>query len=314
MNWVLLIIFVFILLVLINRFSSAERETRDCLRLYTGGLGSGKTYRAVECGYRAYRKAIVRYKIRRILHPRKYKNAEKPRLYGAGIRISDRHGNIISEDMTIDHFLQRERMPEHSVVVFDEVGDVLSQWDFDLQLVLPELDRFIRWFRHFIDGRMFMTDQVSSNVSKFIRTRCNRTYNVSNFRRFWGVLPFYKIDVEVMLMSEDNTQNVNKTQTNKEGMIFVHNRQVSLPYFIGYLPYRRSKNRYDSRAYSDFYECKDKPLKPQFFGSTRKVENIIDFTDEVVKRRFIMKRAGVKSYKDIKERSEENDQQRGTKI
>lgn len=306
--WVIVIVIAFIAITLLNRFLSAEHENRDCLRLYTGGLGSGKTYRAVDCACAAYRKAVLKFKIYKFFHPKKGRKIEKPRLYGCGIRISDRKGNIISEDMTVDHFLQKERMPEHSIVVFDEVGDVLSQWDYDLQLVLPELDRFIRWFRHFVDGRMFMTDQVSSNVSKFIRTRCNRAYNVSNFRRMWGVLPFYKVDVEVLLMSEDNTQNVNRTQTNKEGLIFVHNRDVSLPYFIGYLPYSKKHNRYDSRAYSEFYLCKNKPLRRQFFGSTRKVEHIVDFTDEVVRRRWLMKKAGVKLYKDLK-RSDKNGQE-----
>ena len=105
--WVIVIVIAFIAITLLNRFLSAEHENRDCLRLYTGGLGSGKTYRAVDCACAAYRKAVLKYKIYKLFHPKKGRKIEKPRLYGCGIRISDRKGNIISEDMTVDHFLQK---------------------------------------------------------------------------------------------------------------------------------------------------------------------------------------------------------------
>lgn len=307
MQWVFIIVFIFLFILFLNRYCSAIKESRDCMTLYTGGLGSGKTYRAVEKGYRAWRSAVFRYHLKKIFYSKDRRSKlERPRLYGAGIRIRNKRGSIISEDMTIDHFLQRERMPEHSIVVFDEVGNTLSQWDFDLQRVLPELDQFFRWFRHFVDGKMFLTDQVSSNVSKFVRTRCNRCYNVSNFRRMWRILPFYMCDVEVLLTAEDSTTNVNKTQTNKEGMFFVHSNNECLPYFVGRLPYRRKNNRYDSRAYSEFYQCKDKPLSPERHGFTLKVEHLLDFSDIVHERRELMKDQKVSDYKYVRKEGNNN--------
>ncbi|MBR6050537.1 MAG: hypothetical protein IKP68_04955 [Clostridia bacterium] len=66
---------------------------------------------------------------------------------------------------------------------------------------------------------------------------------LNGFRRFFGFLPFYKIDVRTMLMSDDQVQNVNNMKDEEKARV---------EFYMGFLPYRRfSKKRYDSHAFSE---------------------------------------------------------------
>lgn len=207
----------------------------------TGGLGSGKSYLCVLLACRAIGKArfhwflkFLKCKLLRRSVP------EKPYLY-SNIPIKSR----AFRPLTREHLLCEDRIEEYSIVMIDEIGSVASQYDFDNPNVVGALHWFVRFFRHIIGGRFFINDQSSSNIVKCVRVRLNVVYNLENFRRWFKITPWCKIDIEPLKMSEDiqNTNNVSSRQK-KEFLFFL-------------APYRWIKflRRYDSRCYSIIYDC-----------------------------------------------------------
>ena len=128
--------------------------------------------------------------------------------------------------LKFEHLIMTEELVEYSVVFVDEISDIANQYQFDNPLVVQYIQTFIRYFRHFIDGYFICTDQVTDNVTKPIRTRIGKVYNLSNFRRFF--FHWYKVDVIDVYLTED-IQTIDSSQLDEP------------PYFFGHLPYKYLK-------------------------------------------------------------------------
>lgn len=233
-----------VILVVMQDLRSTKVPSKQSVVAWVGTLGSGKTYLAVKYGKRAYRKQAFKYnvykafkwlpKADKIFKDWKY----PPTLYSnIPIRISK---DKLSTPLTKEMLLERGLLPEKCVVVIDEIGAIASQWDFDNPLVLEQLEKFIRFFRHWLDGRMYVTDQVATNIVKPIRSRLGMIYGLHDFRRFGLVLPFYKVITIPMLLVEDNN-NIQTTTDLEEN------------YFFGVLPYSKKNSSYNSRCYKPIY-------------------------------------------------------------
>jgi hypothetical protein len=208
---------------------------------FTGGLGSGKTFLGVKYALKHYRKMKLLYFLRII--------KEKPHFYSnIPIRITRKTWSLKLE---YDHLTLKSRLPEYSTVFIDELGQIASQYDFNNPYVMQYLQEFIRFFRHYIDGKLILTDQTSSNIVVAIRRRINQIYNLYDFKRWF--LFWYIVNVNEVMITEDITNIKDVSDEN-------------VPYFMGYLPFKYLTifnkinpfylKHYDSRTYSINYYAK----------------------------------------------------------
>lgn len=252
---IFLLIFTFIILVILFQKFKSERITNNTIVCFTGGLGAGKTYMAVNCAIHEYRRQASKYKLfQRFPFLRFFDKSivNKPCLYSnIPIRISKYQ---LSMPLLLEHITMKEKLPEKAIVVFDEIGSVCSQYDYDNPIVQIQISTFIRFFRHFTDGKLYCTDQSSDNIVVGIRRRINLIYNLDTFRRFGFVLPFYKVNVNPVMCIEESQSLINDPDQDRK-------------YFFGYLPYRLfSKKLYQSRCYKPLYYDKAVKTVDRFTG------------------------------------------------
>jgi hypothetical protein len=245
---ILIIIVVGLLLVYLVYSFNQKRVPGNTITAFTGGLGSGKTFMAVRFALKAHRFNMIQYYLERfipILFLFKKKFKDKPQFYSnIPVRV---WFNQWARTLTYEHLTLTSRLEEYSTIVIDEIGHFASQYEYDHPFVQQYLQEFIRFFRHYVDGKLFITDQSSSNIVVSIRRRINQIYNLSNFSRVF--LFFYKINVSEIHITEDM---LNIQQSNLQ--------EKEIPYFFGFLPFKFMrllgfKPRYDSRCYSENYKA-----------------------------------------------------------
>jgi hypothetical protein len=221
---------------------------------FTGGLGSGKTFMAVRSGIKHHRNHLINYYVERLpfnlftlLFGKKYK--ERPSFYSnIPVRITlIPFISFWSRQLSYEHLILKDRIEEYSTILIDEIGQFASQYEYDHPFVQQYVQEFIRFYRHYIDGKLIITDQSSSNIVVSIRRRINQIYNLSNFRKTF--LFFYMIDVSEIHITEDMLTIKEANLTEKE-----------TPYFFGFILPNiirlifGIKKSYDSRCYSLNYK------------------------------------------------------------
>lgn len=145
--------------------------------------------------------------------------------------------------LTREHLLMLDVLPERCVVLIDELGQVCSQWEFDNPFVMQNVQTLVRFFRHFTNGKMFVTDQVSSNIVKPIRDRLGYVFQLNDFHRDMFLLPFFKVDCIPLQNLDDGGTNIETDLGELEKF-----------YFYGFLPYKWMKlKHYESRCFRKLY-------------------------------------------------------------
>ena len=232
------IIFIVIAILLILRaWLTYQIDTRDTIVAFTGGLGSGKTYFSVQTALKALYIERFRWKVNKVLKPKE--KAPKPMLYSSiPIRISKREMSCV---LTPEILLLQEPIPEYSIVMIDEIGGFCSQFDYQIKNV-EYFDDFVRYFRHYIGGKLIVNDQCSENILLQVRRRINTVYNLMRCR-FWGI-PFGRkfiatVRVRNISISEE-IKTIEEGHTEDD-----HDIAISL------VPWRR---RYATRCYRPRYE------------------------------------------------------------
>ena len=237
----------------------------DTTLLFTGTLGGGKTLNAVKTGTKIYKKTLWDIKrknffIRQFNKIRKLHNKkvdkrinkhkkhtgkywtikdqyELPRLISnIPIRIKGGKHEIWSNVLEKDMLLLKKRIPEYSVVIIDEIPQLINQFNWNIEEVQNNVNEFATFFRHYIGGKLIMTSQSDSQVVKQIRDKMNTFYWLSNFRKF--LFFFYKCDV-CQFISSDVVGNVNT------GFVEDNTKTIYGTLFT---------KKYDSRCYSERYE------------------------------------------------------------
>ncbi len=259
------ILFIFLLIgfiYFIITWWGQKRFAKNTVICLTGGLGSGKSFLGVKKSLSSlfwrriayyiglYDKWVLKRKIMGIKIYKRIKS-DKPNLYSNIPILISKRKNEWSITLTYGHIIMTESIVEYSVVFVDEVGQFASQYEYDNPFVMQDIQMFFRFFRHFLDGKLIVTDQNSSNIVLVLRRRINIIYNLSNFSRKF--LFFYKVDVAEITITDDAT-NIIETVSNE-----------NLPYFFGLLPFKYLTflnkifgytKHYDSRCYSILYEPK----------------------------------------------------------
>jgi hypothetical protein len=252
---IILIVLVISLFFVAVTFFLQKKIPNNTVIGFTGGLGSGKTYIGVRESIKHYKGVRMLLFFNRLFPFLKLVHVKQQPLFLSNIPIYLGRKYIFfgkeiwSKKLTYEHLTLVDTIPEYSTVFVDEFGAFASQYDFDNPFVMQYLQEFLRFFRHYTDGRLIFTDQSSSNIVVALRRRMNQIYNLSDFHRSWFF--FFKVNVTEIHMLEDTITTLDSEQLE------------SLPYFFGYLPFKYLrflnpfKKPYDSRCYSINY----KPLK-----------------------------------------------------
>lgn len=204
----------------------------DNLMCFIGSLGMGKTRLASSIAVKRFLFTTKLCGVLRYL-PFAYKFFDKQyypnaKLYST-IPLMFKN-KIISVPLTRDIILMKTKIEEGSVVFIDEIGQVASQWQYDNPLVMRNIQCFIRFFRHFVDGFIVCTDQSETNIVKQIRCRLNKVYHIDKQLK----LPFSNRYVFSEMVYNENNSN-----TMVESIV---------------VWYRFDKRiKYDSRCYSNAY-------------------------------------------------------------
>lgn len=204
----------------------------DNVILYTGSLGSGKTF----CGVKSAKKLLKKNRFKVFFYnlmPWHKDKKPKPMLYSSiPIRVSKYEWSL---PVKAEHFLLTERLIEKSIFFCDEISLLLSQQDFKT-VNDKALSDFCTLFRQYTkNGYWVITTQSTQKVNHHIRRSLDSAYRLSEFRHFLG---FYKVNVRHIDICED-TININQGHS--------EDTTSRIYGFMG----RRS---YDTHAYSIRYE------------------------------------------------------------
>jgi len=297
MLWIIFAIIVILILYLIFKPYFVKL---NCTILFTGEMGSGKTYLAVDKGIKAYKgrwfKVWIRNKFRakinkfikkrnqRVLKiATKKPNTKKktwkqlhyykyPRFI-SNIPVKIKGGkhpvwsNVLEKEMlTFQKTLQDEliKIPEGSVLLIDEIPQLVDQFNYDLPEVMNNLNEFITFIRHYFNGILIITAQAESQTVKPIREKMNTFYKLENFRIILHF--FYAVNV-IQLSSSELVEN------HTEGFI---EDNMKTTYGIMH------RHRYDSRCYSSRYEDLPENEKYKFkMWHQYKTKRIIRFDDYI---------------------------------
>lgn len=272
---------IFLFTYLFNLFFQ-KKIPLDTIVAFTGAPGTGKSLIGVRQSIRAYKRIKFLWNLGFIKHDR---YAIPPKLVSnipiyLGKRFIFFGPKLWSTQLKYAHLVMSERLPEYSIIFIDELGDFASQYDYDNPFVMQYIQEFFRFCRHYLDCRIFLTDQSSSNIVVAIRRRISKIYNLSNFRRY--LIFFFRVDVSEMIITEDI---VNMADVDSE----------EKPYFFGYLPFKflkflnlPIKPRYDSRCFSINYSASF-PSIPYAVFSQYKSQYFIDLPKTSEMRREFQK-------------------------
>ena len=128
-----------------------------------------------------------------------------------------------------------EKFPEMSVMLIDELPQLVNQFNWDLQLVQQNINEMITFYRHYYAGNLIITAQSVNDVVVQIRRKCNQAVWCYHMKKYLFGL-FYTIRMADMMLN-DNIQSMSTTYI--EDNTKLH---------FGLFP---KKNTYDTRCYSE---------------------------------------------------------------
>ena len=240
----MLIFIVFAIIAVILLLKTYRLDTRDTVIAFSGGLGSGKTFLSVRTALRALRWSRILWRLDKLLHPVSRKHDPKPELYSSiPIRTVTgilRKKETFSHKLTPEILLLQERIPPRSVVMIDEIGSFMSQFEYRA-VNADRLDEFVRLFRHYtLGGKFICNDQCSENIVLQVRRRLNTVYNLMRFRKL-PLLPVWHCRVRNIIISEE----IKTVQTERHA-------EDEFQILLGLMPPKNRKN-YDTYCYSRRY-------------------------------------------------------------
>jgi len=271
-----LFIFLALLCVSLYYFFTSKKQSKDTVTCFTGGLGSGKTFMAVKTALSWVKMQNLIYLLSFIPLVRFFiGKRSKAYLYSnfpiiVGRRFIFFGKPKYSRVLKREHILMTEILPQGCCVCIDEIGQFASQYDYDNPYVMEYLQEFIRFYRHYLGGKLILTDQCSANIVVCLRRRISIIYCLSNFRRVLCILPFYLTDVQEFSLSEEQIQSVN-----------VLDRETSKERFFGFLQYKWISRhlklfKYDSRCYSIMYMAEKNKTNAPLKWEKLKTNYLID--------------------------------------
>lgn len=224
----LIVIAVLVVMWLWRKFVHPVKVTHDNSVAFVGGIGSGKSLNSVRTGIktikrelRAWRKECRRVRRHRWLYVHIFESfglfanwndeiePERPEFL-SNIPVTFHSGFFHKEyscKLTRDHITFKKRIPEGSVVLWDEFPQFVTQFDYGLPLVKNELSHFMTFFRHYINGTLILNAQSLDEIECHVRRKLNCYYYCFDFQPFLFI--FFRVRllrcrVGDMSLSADN--------------------------------------------------------------------------------------------------------------
>lgn len=230
---IVLIIFGIIGLIILWKWFKPYIVKYNTSLFITGELGSGKTLTAVKTSITLLRKARFKNKIYN-KYIRKIKNyfikrynkkhevkkellepKRKPQLF-SNIPIfykphfySKKLQREWSCKLSKNQLLLLEYIPEGSIVLIDELPQLVNQFNWDIEEVKNNINEFITFFRHYYNGHLIITAQAVNDVVVQIRRKCNQAIWCYHMKKHLFGL-FYTIEMADMMLN-DNIQSMSTT-------------------------------------------------------------------------------------------------------
>lgn len=217
----MIVIYILAIALIIFIFIKPYIIKYDTVILYSGGLGSGKSYLSVKTAIKLLKKNrlkvwwhnnIKRYIIK-VFRPHKplRSRQEKPLLYSSiPVRISRKEWSV---ELTERHLCLVDRIVPRSITFVDELGSFASQFEYKNPNINDNVDEFVRFYRHYTLGGYFVAnDQCSENIFLQVRRRANTTHNLMYFRIWFKLIYTCKcrninISEEIKAVEENNTED-----------------------------------------------------------------------------------------------------------
>lgn len=196
------------------------------ITFFSGGLGSGKTFLATKLAIGLYKKSVFLHYLTFGLVKIREVYSNYPILLKRG-----KYSNVLHKG----HLMGEYKLSERAIVVLDEASSVFPNQAKKSDVLLSYN---IRWFRHFTNGNLIMTDQSIGSIDIEVRRRVNIVYNLHTFRKLFFM--FYMVSVEQISYMEDVST-------------FVNIKDVDSPTkkHFGIFPFRKSyASRYMKKHYN----------------------------------------------------------------
>ena len=249
-----LILTVILIVVVIIQYKNAYPPPTTSVVAFTGTMGSGKTFSAVHMLKAEYRRRRFIWCIRRIVWilcgRRSGKEPISPTVWSS-IPLCLKYSRnpkkrLIAKPVTEALLTCEECFPENALVLLDEISVICDQYDFDDPLIMERFGRLLKFYRHWTGGKIYITEQAVSCITKPIRDKMGTVYQCEGLSRWLGIMPFVKVRIRPLAMVDAEVSTANDNVQTEE-----------IPYFFFWsLPalFRsRKKRAYDSRCYKPIY-------------------------------------------------------------
>lgn len=198
MNEIIILVICVVSLFFLWKFFKPYLLKYDTTILFTGGIGSGKSLSSVKLAVKLYKKNLLKYKIRKFFNKKKYVAIAEPKLFSnMPIKLGK---NKYCCCLTKEIITLKERIPQLSVILIDEMTAICTQYNWNNEEVKYHLNEFIQFFRHYIGGYLITNAQAESEIVKQVRSKLNSYYWCFNFQKF---LIFYRMRVLHLQVSEN---------------------------------------------------------------------------------------------------------------
>lgn len=304
----LVILFVILLIVILVQYKNAYPMPKTSVVGFTGTMGSGKTFSAVNMLRREYRLRRLVWAFQSVIWAitPKSKRGSKPVPPSVWSNIPllvkyHKKRPIYANPVTADLLTCEDRFPENALVLLDEISVICDQYDFDDPLVMERFGRLMKFFRHWTGGKVYITEQAVSCVTKPIRDKMGVVYQCEGLSRWLGVMPFVKVRIRPLLMVDAEVSAVSD-EVDRDDVPYLF--FYSLPRLLQ----SRKKRPYDSRCYKPIYH-EGASRKPDFAAPALTTRYLIDVvSDDTRKKEYKRSRQMEKDwiYKDSSSVNPEN--------
>ena len=194
----------------------------DTITAFTGGLGTGKTFRSVEIAVKLLKRNRSLTRRYNRLHP--HDPLPEPQLYSSIPLLLSRSEFAVK--LMPDHLTLQSTIIPGSVVFIDEIDVWANQFSFGNENIIDTpskkslsqrregdsdydtglFDEEIRLFRHLFssaacEAKLVCNSQATSNICTIVRRRMNVVYVLARFRIWFGL--FYTVRSRSIIITDE---------------------------------------------------------------------------------------------------------------
>lgn len=235
----------------IIQYKNAYPLPKTSVVAFTGTMGSGKTFSATKCLVREYKKRMLVWRVRNatwFLTGRRGESPTRPTVY-SNIPLVVKPGRkkpVHALPLTRELMTCEDKFPENALVLIDEISILADQYDFDDPLVCERVGKLFKFYRHWTGGKIFVTEQALSCITKPLRDKMGFCYQCEGLERWLCIMPFVRVRIRPIVLVDAEVSSAGDMVTTDES-----------PYlFFFALPFPlvpKHKRTYDSRCYRPIY-------------------------------------------------------------